>query len=541
PLTITLPAHATRTHPVFALDGAAIAPSPNYVAVLDVPTLDETAAKAAPPVSPFAIHGVLGEPGETDTYRLRAKSGEALDIRVLARRLRSPLDMVLTILDDKGTALASNDDAAGADPELRWTAPADGEFQLQVRDHRGRGGPALVYRLEVEQPRPGVSAALERIDARRPQLLQSICVPRGNTFAVMMRAERRDASGEVKFSMPELPPGVSLVAPAVPGELGSAPMVFAASADAPLEGGLYPVTATLGDSLVGGFTQQMPLVLGPPNDTVYYQTVLDRLAVAVTEAAPFKVRLVAPTAPLVRTGGKSLRVVVERQEGFAGDVTVQMLWNPPGVTSGSSITVPGAASEGVYPLNASGDAPLKSWQVGLTARAAVGGSEVWVGSPLVELAVADAIARGTLKMAAAEQGSTALVVCDLEPVRPFEGRATVRLGGLPPNAACAPKEISSADTSIVFEVTTTDATPVGQHKSLYCDLELKAGEEIVAQRLASNGVLRIDKPAPASAPVPAATVESVAPAAAAPAPPKPLSRLEQIRKKAKGAAPGGNP
>ena len=69
-------------------------------------------------------------------------------------------------------------------------------------------------------------------------------------------------------------------------------------------------------------------------------------------------------------------------------------------------------------------------------------------------------------------------------MRPFEGKATLTLMGLPPNTAAAPKEIGSADAEVVFDVTTKEETPVGQHRGLFCELAVPMNGEIVTRAAA---------------------------------------------------------
>jgi hypothetical protein len=535
PMAVTLAAGGARA-PVVDADETGVAPSPNWLAVSDLPVVaeaqpDAAAASPAEPDAPVAFHGVIREKGEVDRHRFKAKKGEVFDLRVLARRLRTSLDAVLDVFDAAGAHLTGNDDVAGADPELRFTAPADGVYEARVRDHRGRGGETLVYRLEVDRVRPGVAASVERVDTKRPQFLQGVVVPRGGRMAVMMRADRRDVGGPAAFEVEGLPSGMVMRAEEVPAELGSGPVVFEAAADAPLAGALVGVKVKVGDGVVGGFRQTLPLVIGAPNDTVYYQAEVDRLAVAVTEAAPFRVSVEAPATPLLRVGQKALKVRVERDVGFAAPVVVHMVWNPPGVSSAGAITIAGDQTEGVYPLDASGDAALKTWKVGVLAHAPVSGGDVWISSQLVDLTVAEPLTGGAIQMAATERGKPALVLCKLEGVRAFEGKARVTLMGLPPKAACAVREISAQDKEVVFEVTTESDAPVGQHKGLFCQLELEQPGGALNQRFAFGGVLRIDNPPPAPVEaVAAAPPPPPAPAGAAPA--RPLSRLEQLRKEA---------
>ncbi len=518
---------------VWATDNASLAPSPNWLAVADFPV----AADAAEPPAPIAFHGVLKKSNDTPAvakHRFTAKGGQPLDVRVLARRLRTPMDPVLDIFDAKGAHITGNDDAVGADPELRFTPAADGVYELRVRDFRNRSGDDFVYRVEVEPPHPIVGVSIDRVDPRRPQFLQAVAVPRGSRFAVMMRAERKDIGGEMALDIPGLPAGMSVKAVPVPGDLPASPVLFEAAADAPLGGTLCEVKAKVGDTS-GVLAQNMPLVLGPPNDTVYYQTTVDKLAAAVTDAVPFRVKLEQPATPVLRQGGRVLKVIVERDEGFTSDVAVQMLWNPPGVTSAPSVNVAAAQGSAEYAVNAAGDAPLKTWKVCVLAHAAVQGGEVWIASDFVDLAVADTYEGGKLELAATERGKPAGMICKLTSVRAFDGKAKLTLFGLPPKVKCEPKDITSADAEAIFEIATEPDAPVGQHRGLFCELEVTQGTETVKHRLAYDGVLRIDNPPPpppqtAATPTPPPPPPPPPPAGSPP--PRPLSRLEQLRKQA---------
>src|SRR5688500_6713429 len=128
-------------------------------------------------------------------------------------------------------------------------------------------------------------------------------------------------------------------------------------------------------------------------------------------------------------------------------------------------------------------------------------------------------------MVAGERGKPVQVLCKLEPKKPFEGKATLALLGLPPNTTAEPKEISATDTEVIFDVTTNDKSPTGQHKTLFCQLTVTQSGEAIQQTLAGVGVIHIDAsspPKPNATPVAAATPADSKPA-------KPLSRLEKLR------------
>ncbi len=538
--TVAAPAAAPALWPLFVHDERGIAPSPLPVRVSPLAELIESAdlAAAAPPV---AFNGVLSAAGETDSFRFNATAGQVFDIHVYARRLRSPLDPVLDLFNSEGGHLAGNDDSIGPDSYLRFTAPADGQFELRVRDHLGHGGPLFVYCVEVDQVRPSFSLTLDRRDTQRPQLLQTVCVPRGNRYAALLRCDRRDVGGPVTLESPSLPAGVSLATDTLAADLAQLPVVFEAAADAPLAGELVALRGRIpleGGDVVGGFVQEVPLVFGPPNQTVYYSTSVDRLAVAVTDAAPIRVTLVPPAGPLLQNGSMQLLAQIERAEGFAGEVSLHMLWNPPGVSSAPAVVVPGEQASAAFPLNAAGNAAVRSSRIALIARADAGAGDVWVSSQLVELSVSQPYLAGEIQLAATQQGSPASVLCKLTPVRPFEGKAQVALLGLPPKTSASPVEIAAGATEIVFQVACEPDAPVGKHGGLFCELTATENGAPVNHRFAFNGVLRIDPPPPAEVAAQPQPAPPPAAAAQAPPPPKPLSRLEQLRREAAERATG---
>src|ERR1043166_5601699 len=60
--------------------------------------------------TPVAINGRIQQAGDSDWFSFPAKAGDKLVMEVLARRLNSPLDSVLTLFNASGRELAENDD-----------------------------------------------------------------------------------------------------------------------------------------------------------------------------------------------------------------------------------------------------------------------------------------------------------------------------------------------------------------------------------------------------------------------------------------------
>ena len=146
---VTLPSTEDLAYGLFAKDAIGISPSPNVVRVTDLPNAieaepNDTTAQASAGTAPGALNGIIEKPGDVDFFKFSAKQGQQFDIRVLARvPLRSPLDPVLVILRANGAGLASNDDSGGPDAYLRFNAPADEDYFIQVYDHLRAGGPDI--------------------------------------------------------------------------------------------------------------------------------------------------------------------------------------------------------------------------------------------------------------------------------------------------------------------------------------------------------------------------------------------------------------
>lgn len=99
---------------------------------------------------PVAVTGSCDEL-QYDFYRVHLSKGQRLSVDVLAHRIGSELDPVLRLLDSEGRELAYCDDApgVGADAAITHTARESGDFILEVRDIRYKGGDTYSYLLRA--------------------------------------------------------------------------------------------------------------------------------------------------------------------------------------------------------------------------------------------------------------------------------------------------------------------------------------------------------------------------------------------------------
>ncbi len=173
----------------------------------NVPALVETEAEAPDQpqaiAGPAVLSGRINPVGDVDVFGITLKKGETRRVRVESRSLGQPLDPVLSVTDAGGKSLAEVDDAdGGRDAELRFTAPADGEFRVRVRDLNGRGGVRFVYLLRVEVPEP---------DYRLSVKADGFTLTPGKPLEIPVGVERQDGfAGAIAIQADGLPEGLTV-------------------------------------------------------------------------------------------------------------------------------------------------------------------------------------------------------------------------------------------------------------------------------------------------------------------------------------------
>jgi hypothetical protein len=233
----------------------------------------------------------------------------------------------------------------------------------------------------------------------------------------------------------------------------------------------------------------------------------------VVEEVPFTVRIVEPKVPLVQGGEMALKIVAERKEGFEEPINLKMLWNPPGVSSQPDITIPKGTNEIVYKLNATPKADVRAWKIAVVAGATVKGGTAYVSTQLAPLAVAEPYLLAKIDQTKLERGKPAKLTCILDQKKAFEGTAVARLVGLPDGVTAKEVEITKDSKSAVFEIVTTDKSPTGTFKNIFCNVVVTESGEPISHNLAPGAMLRID--APKAKPVAAAAAPTATPAAVA--------------------------
>jgi hypothetical protein len=547
---VKLPAAPDPTFRIHAQTGEGIHPSGLGFRLVDLPGVTESGtnnapAAATPGPAPGAFHGVIAKAGEVDYFKFPAKKGQVFDVRVFARQLGSPLDPVLNVGVLGGPGIGGNDDSGGPDSYLRFTAPDDKEIAIWVSDHLQKGGADHFYRVEVTPVQPVVTTTIPRVDGNNAsnQDRQTIAVPKGNRHAVLLQANRADFGGPLNVGLGQLPPGVTAAADMMDAGLGVVPVVFEAKADAALGGFLTPITATHPDPKVTVPSKtafDAVFSLGQ-NNTPYARHHSDRTAVAVTEVAPYRVEVVEPKVPVVQNGSYALKVKATRAEGFKGAITVFPLFTPPGMGIQGSATIPPEATEVVLAVNAAGNAGARKWKTAVTAVSDAGKGPVWVSSQLFTLEVAAPPVTLAAERPAVEQGANTQLFCKVAVAAPFEGKAKVRVLGLPAKVTTTELELTKDTKELAFPITADKTSPAGKHGGVFCQVVLEQNGDVIT--LATGGTeLRIDVPiAPKAAATPTPQPTPMPQPMPMGQPMRRLTRLEQLRQEQEARERAGQP
>ncbi len=206
-----------------------------------------------------------------------------------------------------------NDDGGpgyGKDSLLHFTAPADGEYIVAIRDVQGLGGDRYAYRLTARHPHPDFRLT---VNPKNPN------VPAGGAIPVTVTALRMDGfDGPIDVSLSDLPPGFHASKGVIaPGQV-STTLALTADANAKLETAA-PLKAT-GQASIAGATVARA---ANPEDHLKLISLMPRADILMT-AETQEVTL--------EPGGRAeITVSIQRQGDFRGRVPVEVRNLPPRV------------------------------------------------------------------------------------------------------------------------------------------------------------------------------------------------------------------
>ena len=149
---------------------------------------------------PACIRSTISQIGQQVFLRFRAIAGRQYRIQLIARELGSDLDATVAILDSQGKQLSQQDDVGNErDPDLKWKAPADGEYFIEVKDFHQAGGSGFRFVLMVRSILPDFKLSIPN------DLVQATI---GKETEIQVKLEREsDFKGDIIVAIEGVPEG----------------------------------------------------------------------------------------------------------------------------------------------------------------------------------------------------------------------------------------------------------------------------------------------------------------------------------------------
>jgi WD40 repeat protein len=364
---------------------------------------------------PGTANGLLAEPGDTDIWRFRAKKGQRLILETNARRLGSPLDSYLEILDAKGQSLP------------RATLRCQAKTYIAFRDHDS-ATPGI--RLETWNELDVNDYLLvdhEMIRIRQlPRTPDDDCrfsSRGGQRIGYLDTTPTHHSQGTPMYKVSIHPPGTQF----------------------PPNG--FPVVTLnyRNDDGGPGYGKDSRLVFDPPADGEYQVRIGDsrrqggsQYAYRLTVRPPrpsFTVRF-NPTSPSVWQGGAvPITVTASRSDDYDGPIDVHLENVPPGFIAPAT-SIPEGEENTVFALWAAPNATLapNSPKLKLKARARIEGKEIVQdveGGSLRVVQPGDLVTTTQQTEIAVKPGEDTRLTLSIERRNGFKGRVPIEVRGLP--------------------------------------------------------------------------------------------------------------
>jgi hypothetical protein len=288
---------------------------------------------------PGGVSGRIGSAFDVDHFLFHAERAQMFLFEVEAQRLGSSLDPQFALLDGRGMVLLSTETGLGRDPSITWTAPAAGDYVIQVTDASSRGGEDYFYHLVARAAGPDFALQLD--DSR-------VHLGPGGSAAWFVQATRLGGfNGEIQLAVSGLPAGVAAVAGRIPPGMRDGTIILSAPADARPDFATVAISGTAQAQRPDGAVETIARAAQPRQP--WYTAGGGRrhadvaiAGVCITEAPDVVVTPAVREVSLVPGQMSRVEVAVGRRPGYAGPVSLDLLLQhlkavfanplPPGVT-----------------------------------------------------------------------------------------------------------------------------------------------------------------------------------------------------------------
>ncbi|MFT7640825.1 MAG: hypothetical protein ACI9G1_002569, partial [Pirellulaceae bacterium] len=220
-----------------------------------------------------------------------------LGMKVSSADLGFPTDLVLEVSNAEGKLIKEIDDiGTSRDPSCVFTAAADGDYLMTLKERALRGGPLFIYRLSIGPLEPALKLTVKSSE---------FAVVPGGTLSLPLRVDPLDGfAAEIELSAIGLPAGVSMK-PVLHTPKKAGDVV------------LEIQVAAVAQFISSSFRIEARIAATPTSEPI---AALDDLWLAVGPKVPFELSTVSAIQEAPRLAAHPFPVQVKRDEGFTGPI-----------------------------------------------------------------------------------------------------------------------------------------------------------------------------------------------------------------------------
>lgn len=470
---------------------------------------------------PMVVNGQILQPGDRDTFRATLGAGAKLSLRIAAQQLGSPLDAVLTVYDAAGKELLSLDDPPPTprepplvrplaapqvdDPAGEFVAPTQGEYLICVEDRFGSGGPAYAYRLELSAGtpdfelvvQPGLTTATREGQPQQAggQVRQdfsgggtgSLSIDRGGTASLVVRAFRGGYQGAIQLAVEGLPADVRAAAATIAAGQNEATIRLTADFEVASAAGELRVIGTGQSDAAAGAAPTVirrlavqPVVFAALANHATVDRELNSLAWGVSRQGAELGLQAALVEDVVVGGAGKLRVTAKRREGLAGEIALQLINLPAGLTAPAT-TISAQQNEAELALASDFDLSPGRHSLVIEGRLAVAGRPEPVVAALPVEFEAQSVA--TVELAAQQldvpQGGSANLALKITRHGPARAPIELSLVNLPKGVTASGTSIAADAAQFDLVLAAGEAKPSPIRRIVQIKLKTRLGERTI--------------------------------------------------------------
>ena len=414
---------------------------------------NDTIAGANPIRVGRTLDGRLERSGDIDAYTFHGRTGAAIYFRGLTKRIGSPVDLTLRILDAAGNQLQVSDDEGPGDGELSFAPPSEGEFTLLVEDLNHRGGVEYIYRIDTEAPRKDFL-----LRPARDQLV----VPRGSHIPLFVAVDRMGMGDPVTLTTSTTPAGLVSrpieASPATPSTI----MTLDVPETAPI--GLTTLRV-LGESTGAEKTKRIGLItalLRPKLDNILLlpPNVETEVAVAIVDRSFFTLSAKVDAPAVARFANTPLIVSATREKFTEEPIELSIEYLPPNIVINPQ-PIPKGARSATLTIESKPGSPIGRCTIVISGRSTFAGRGVRTFAEVLYLDVRPAV---TLTVAPPEAtikvGESAKLTVKADRLPAYKGAIPVTLVNLPAGVTSPGGTIPEGQSEVTIDITVAADAPL---------------------------------------------------------------------------------